>query len=363
MHNKILINIGFYILLLFAFMIPIHAIAAYVLAALIFLVWFVDALIFKELGMSDKQLYYPLISFDIFLILGWIVAALYGREFPLVYVGFLALIYFIVPGFITTVEQRRMVIWTFLAGTMLMVGLHLIEWWRSTSTSANINLHITQPLLTFISMAFAILIALYAESRDYKEKLFLALVTLPLAMIMFLSGDKAILVAMLAIVFIAAVIRDRMLLIPFLFLILIMFTEAFEVKYYLQKSMGSGDMELFIRQLPDTFDKNLNKILDVEFYGDAAADQPLADSTGTFFLDFLLKAGPPAILFLFWILLERAREAFFKNRRLSAEESHPYHLAVFLTICALIVLNFYDQPFLYPQIILASWMLWGMSEI
>ena len=344
-------------------MIPVHAAASYILAILLFVVWFIDSLIFKELGMSDKQLYYPLLSFDIFLILGWIVASLYGKEFPLVYVGFLALIYFIVPGFITTVEQRRMVIWTFLAGTMLMVGFHLIEWWRSTSTSTNINLHIAQPLLTFITMAFAILIALYAESRDQKEKFFLALMTFPLALIMFLSGDKAILIAMLLIVLIAALIRDRLLFIPLVFLILIFFTGVFEVKYYLQKSMQSEDLWTYIQQTPEQISDFSNKIISTPFYGNAASTEAQNESTGSFFLDFLFWAGPPAILFLLWVLIERAREAFLKNRRLSAEESHPYHLAVFLTICALVVLDIYDQPFLYPQIILASWMLWGMSEI
>jgi hypothetical protein len=66
---------------------------------------------------------------------------------------------------------------------------------------------------------------------------------------------------------------------------------------------------------------------------------------------------------LLWILIARAAESYTIRRKVSDVEARSYHMAVLLLIFVLFILNFYDDAFAYPQVILASWLIMGVSEI
>jgi hypothetical protein len=363
-HNKILINTGFYLLLLFAFSITVYPTVAYALAGAIFLIWLLDLLIFRETDINELPLFYPILSFSAVLLMGGIVSSIYGHAMPYTYLALLSFFYFIIPGFVRSGEQRRMILWTFIAGAMLVAGLHLILWW-ATFTNITIRLKpLLTPSLFMVTMAFSFLLSFYTESPSIREKVFLTLVAAPLALVVILSGDKAAMLFMLIVIFLLAIFRDRTIFIPFGLAVLFIFSGAFGIDYYVEQDFTPSRYKELITYPIEQIRGNPETVLMSSFYGEAALteERPFAASH-SFFLDLIRIAGPPAILLLFWVLFERAREAYFKYRRSVTQQPRAYHLIALLTVIGAIVMNFYGPAFEYPSIILASWLVWGMSQI
>ncbi len=364
MHNKILINSGFYLLLLFAFSITVYPTAAYVLAGAIFLIWVLDLLIFRETDINELPLFYPILSFAAVLLAGGMVSLIYGHIFPYAYVALLSFFYFIVPGFVRSGEQRRMVLWTFIAGAMLVTGLHLILWW-ATFTNITMRLKpLSTPSLFMVTMAFSFLLSFYAESRSIREKVFLAMVSIPFALVVILSGDKTAMLFILIVIILIAIFRDRSIFIPLGLAILFILSGAFGIDYYIEQDFMPSTFKEFIMHPIEQIKSSPETVLATSFYGEAALPNESSAAAGqSFFLDLIRFAGPPAILLLFWVLFEKAREAYFKHRRSVEQQPRAYHLISLLTVIAAVVMNFYGPAFEYPSIILASWLIWGMSQI
>ncbi len=366
MHNKILMNASFYLLLIFAFSVSVYPLVSYFLAAAIFLIWFLDILIFKEAEMVDLPLFYPLIAFNVFMILAWIVAAVYGHPFPLIYVALLSLFYMIVPGIVATIEQRRMVIWTFIAGAMLIAGLHLIYWWGTFTNFTKTLLPLPEPSLFMAALAFAFLLALYAESTSVREKIFMALVALPLAVVVVFSADKSAILFMLIAILIVAILRDLTVFIPLIVAGIFVFSGAFGIDYYFQRELAPDSYKAFLTGPVDEIRENYEAVLGPSFFGRAISyETPTESDKGerSFFLNLLIEAGPPALLIFLWILFERAREAYFRRRRMRTRQPRAYHLISLLTVAAVVVMNVYGAIFEFPAIILSCWLILGMTDI
>jgi hypothetical protein len=365
MHNKILTNTGFYLLLLFAFLVTVYPVVSYGLAAAIVLIWLLDVLIFKETDIVDLPLFYPLISFASVIVLGWALSLIFKHEFPYIFLAILSLFYFIVPGFVRSAEQRRMILWTFIAGAMLVASLHLIFWW-ATFTNVTMRLRpLPEPSLFMVALAFAFILAYYAESHSIHEKIFLSLVAFPLALVVVLSADKTAILFLLAIVLIAAIFYDRTIFIPFAVAMFFMLSGAFGIDYFVEQNLIPIQYKEFLSQPFTELSINHKAVLVSSFYGQATTSGNYTEvphSGHSYFAELIKQAGPPAILLLFWILFERAREAYFKHRRSTKHQPRAYHLIALLTIIALIVMNTYDSVFNYPSIVLASWLILGMSE-
>jgi hypothetical protein len=366
MHNKILINAGFYLLLLFAFSVTVYPLISYALATAIVLIWLLDILIFKETDIFELPLFYPLISLTALLTFGWILAKIYHHEFPYIYAALLSLFYFIVPGFVRTAEQRRMILWTFIAGAMLVAGLHLIVWW-ATFTNVTMRLRpLSEPSIFMVALAFAFLLSYYAESKSIKEKLFLVLVSFPLALVIILSVAKAEILFLLVIVIVVGIFYDRTAFVPFGIAMFFLLSGVFGIDYFIEQNLMLSQYKEFAYRPIIEIKENPKAILVSSFYGQAASiDNKSYDPAlnRSFFAKLIEHAGPPSILLLFWILFERAREAYFKHRRTTIHQPRTYHLIALLTIIAIIVLNTYGSVFNFPSIILATWLILGMSEV
>jgi hypothetical protein len=366
MHNKVLANAGFYLLLLFAFSVSVNQTIAYFLAAAISLIWLLDLLIFKETEIFDLPLFYPLIAFTVFMALGWIVASVYGHDFPFIYVALLSLFYMIVPGIVATVEQRRMVIWTFIAGAMLIAGLHLIYWWGNFKNFTQILLPLQEPSLFMVTLAFAFLLALYAESSSVREKIFMILVGLPLAAVVVFSADKSAILFLLIAVLVVAILRDLTVFVPLAVAGLFVFSGAFGIDYYLRQALPPAGYVDFISRPLVEISENQEAVLTPSFFGQSRSSPELSEPVEagrSFFLNLLIKAGPPAVLIFLWILFERAREAYFRRRRMKTGQPRVYHLISLLTVVAAIVMNIYGAIFEFPAIILSCWLILGMTDI
>ncbi|HBC46187.1 MAG TPA: hypothetical protein DCZ43_04005 [candidate division Zixibacteria bacterium] len=366
MHNKILIKAGFYLLLLFAFAVTVYPLASYIIAGLVFLIWFLDMLIFRETDISELPLFYPLLGFSLVLGSGWIVARICNHNFPYFYIGLLSLYYLIVPGFVRTGEQRRMILWTFIAGAMLVTGLHLIHWW---GTFTNITMHLPplpEPSMFMVCLAFAFLLALYVESPYLREKIFLALVAIPLVLVVILSGDKSVVIYILIVVLLLALMRDRTIFIPFGLALLFILSGALGIDYYLERDLAPATYKEFIYRPIQEIQANQETVLKASFYGQAAANtaqNEKQERSRSFFIELIKSAGPTTILLFFWALFERAREAYIKHKRTTSPQPRAYHLIALITIVAIIVMNIYGSVFEYPSIILATWLILGMSEV
>jgi hypothetical protein len=366
MHNKILTNTGFYLLLLFTFSVTVYPVASYVLAAAIVLIWLLDLLIFKETDIVDLPLFYPLISFTVVIVLGWVLSVIFKHDFPYIFMAVLSLFYFIIPGFVRSVEQRRMILWTFIAGAMLVASLHLIFWW-ATFTNITIRLRpLPQPSLFMVALAFAFIVSYYAESDSIREKIFLSLVAFPLALVVVLSADKATIFFLLVIIFIVGVLYDRTIFIPFAVAMFFLLSGAFGIDYFIQQNLLPINYKEFLSQPLIEIENNHQAVLVSSFYGQvptAEINSVIPHKGHSFFASLIEQAGPPAILLLFWVLFERAREAYFKHRRSTKHQPRAYHLIALLTVLAIIIMNTYGAVFQFPSIVLATWLILGMSEI
>ncbi len=189
MHNKLLINIGFYLLLIFAFSVSIFPPVAYAAAAGLMVLWMMDLLIFREPEFTDMPLYYPILGFLAIFLVSWIVARLYGSYNDFIYLALLSIFYFIVPGFVVTNEQRRMVLWTFAAGILLYSGTKLVIFWSSLTQPGRESIEIGNSHIALITLAVCVLIAFFAESRGLFERLFQAFVCLPLIILILAAKD------------------------------------------------------------------------------------------------------------------------------------------------------------------------------
>jgi hypothetical protein len=366
MHNKILMNASFYLLLIFAFSVSIYPPISYFLAAAIFMIWLLDILIFKETEIFDLPLFYPLMAFVIFMILASVLAAIYGHPFPLIHVALLSLFYMIVPGIVATIEQRRMVIWTFIAGAMLIGGLHLILWWGTFTNFTHRLLPLAEPSLFMVTLAFSFLLALYAESTSAREKVFMALVALPPALVVVFSADKSAILFLLIAILLVGVLRDLTVFIPLAIAALFVFSGAFGIDYYFQRELAPESYEAFITRPIAEIRENNEAVLSPSFFGQAISYRVPFESSRTprsFLIDLLIKAGPPGLLIFLWVLFERAREAYFRRRRMTTWQPRAYHLIFLLTIVGVIVMNIYGAIFEFPAIILSCWLILGMTDI
>jgi hypothetical protein len=365
-HNKILINAGFYLLLLFAFTVTIAPVVSYFIALSVFLIWFMDLLIFKEPEFTKLALFYPILCFNIFLILAWVAHRIYGLNFELVYIGFLSLFYFVIPGFIITAEQRRMLLWTFIAGAILSSAIYLIGWW-GVSSGTSMKLRPISPVqIAQITLAICILVSIYSEAPRIKDKVFSGMVILPALTTILLSADKPAAYIFVLIVLIAAILSDRTILIPLGLASAIFFTGAMGFSYFIEKNIKLSQYTAYVSKPVFEFRESRASLTNIGFYGANLAT--FSKRTGRqndwpYYFEIVYKAGPPFLIIFFWIVYVRTQEAFLKRRKIISHQGRAYHLTVIMIFCAVVVLGLYNRVLFQPSIILSIWLILGMSEV
>jgi hypothetical protein len=363
MHNKILINAGFYLLLFFSLAVTIVPEWSYVMAAGVFLIWFVDLLIFKEPEFIRLPLFYPIVIFNTFLVITWLIHRIYGWDFRLVYLGFFSLFYFIVPGFIISSEKRRMILWTFIAGAIISATIFLISWWNAAFEYSLKPAILSPVLVAEIALAFCMLIAIYAEAPAIGEKVFSGLVSLPLALAIILSFDKPAAFVLIFTLLTAGFLSDKSILIPFVALVIIFFTGAMGINYYIQKNLKLTEYENYARHPAAQLQENRTILTDISFFGSPLEGDNDTATSDPYFLKLIKNAGPSSLLIFLWILIVRAEEAYSKRRKINSPQPRAYHLTVVLIVGAIVIFGIYSSVYLYPSIILSTWLVLGISEV
>ena len=366
MYNKRLGNAGFYLLLLFAFLVTVWPGASYYLAIAIFFIWLSDTIIFHDVELVELPLFYPILAFNVVLILAWALSQLNGINFPYVGVGLLALFYFIVPGFVMSGERRKMVLWSFIAGVVLVSGFHLITWWDNASGIRIATNGPGYPLMFQIALVFCILLAFFAETEDLREKLFLGLVALPPALTAFLTLDKAVILVIIFGILMVGIFRDRIILIPTALAVLILFSGIFGISYDIEKRITPKQYLEFVLSPMNDILKNHKAIEQAKFFGldaNSTAATTASNVKDSFFLKLLKDAGAPALIIFMWIIVEQVGGSLSRQKKAKSREARAHHLGVLLVLAAIIIMNLYSSAFEYGSAVLATWMIVGMTEI
>ena len=366
MYNKRLGNAGFYLLLLFAFLITVWPRASYYLAIGIFLLWLSDTVIFHEVELSEMPLFYPILIFNVFLILAGGLSLINGIYSPYIAVGLLSLIYFIVPGFVMSGERRKMVLWSFIAGVVLTSGIQLITLWGNASEIQTAPFWPGHPLMFQIALSLCILIAFFAEAEDLREKLFLGLVALPPALTAILTLDKAVILVIIVGILLVGIFRDRTILIPAALAVVILFSGIFGISYDIEKKITPREYLAFVLSPINEIYNNNDVIKQAQFFGDDAIPSNAVRKSNveeSFFLKMLRDVGPPALIVFLWIFVEQARGSFSRQKKILPSETRAHHLGVLLILTAIVIMNLYSSAFEYGAPVLESWMIIGMSEI
>jgi len=241
----------------------------------------------------------------------------------------------------------------------------LVSWWAGLSLPGSESIQISEPQVSFAALAICILVAFLAEAKGLYERIFYGFVCLAPIVLVIMTANKPIILALLAVLATLAVVRDRRLFVPIAAVVLLMILGLGGIHYYLERNFDIGGFRDFIVMPGKIAFGDSGVIAGASFFGAQIFVPDFnvnPNIEGPFLLDLIKGSGPPAFLMMAYIFLERARESYFKRRKVTMAEEKSYHLTVLLVIAALIFLNLYDTSFFYPNAVLASWMILGMYE-
>ena len=259
-----------------------------------------------------------------------------------------------------------MIVWTFISGVILASGIDLFYRWGSLF-NLSISPDYTPGSLSFLMMlVFCLIIAYYAQTRVYAEKLFFGLISLPLALLAALTFDSAIIAILLLASAGVAILKDRTVLIIVGLIIVVMFSGLSGLRGRIAKPDDAFDLVELARSPANAIKRNSDMISGTGFYG-AGSDQSQTDERAIpdepFFIKLIKYSGPPSLVLFIWIIIERARRDLARIRKISFTEAKAYHLASLLIVVSVSIASLYVSMPGCSSAVLALWLLLGMAEI
>ncbi len=361
--SKTFSRAGFYLILLFSFCAPIFPNLAYILAAAAFMLWVLEQLIFRNTDWTGEPMFYPLAGFTAFLFISFIVSNINYSDSIMPFNAYLAIFYFVVHRFVPHSEKRKMILWTFIAGVILSTGIKLIIIFGQNDIGHLSRDFVSEELSYYMTLIFVIVLSFFSESENWREKFFFGLLSLPVAAVAIVSANQTALFAILLIMLLLGVFKDKSILITFIAVFILYTTGIFE----LTESVSFGKtVEFLISPFVAMSRHNLSIGGDVAFYGanPAVGNTALYGArTNSYFLKLLIYSGPSALILIFWIFAGQVRRSFTKFRKVTSSEMKIYYLNVVLTVIVVVILNLYGSSFETSAPVLVFWMLLGMSEI
>lgn len=361
-----LIKLGFYIILLFSLSVSIFPRHAYILAIAAFCIWLLNLLIFRDTSWTSSSLFNPIAGFTAFSIIAWLIWwLLYGRS-PAPCLAVFSPFYFVTKSFVRSPEKRKMIVWTFISGVILASGIDLFYRWGSLF-DMSISPDFTAESLSFLMMlVFCIVMAYYAQTHNYSEKLFFGLISLPLAVLAVLAFDTAIIVILLLIFIGVGILKDKTVLIVVGLIMIIAFSGLFGISGRITESADAYGLIELARSPANAIEGNIDVISGAGFYG-AGSNQSQMDVGAIPDEPFLIAltrfSGPPSLILFVWIMIERARRDLARIRKISFIEAKAYHLASLLIVISVSVSGLYVSMPACSSTILALWLVLGMAEI
>ncbi len=360
------LNIGFYLLILFALFISINPLIAYCLGAIALVIWISQSLIYRDADWIKMPLFYYLFGLSLLAFLAWAVFLIYDKSYKLPYYVWMPILYLMVSSFIFSGERRKMIVWTFITGVILASAFHLISHWTSIS-NFNIHGHSAEPRLALmVIFSFCLILGIYVESKKAQEKIFFILMLVPLFAVATLSLGRPVIMGLILLVLILGIIKDRTLLILFILMTSIILYGAYKVNNIMLVNKSVKELKTFVLSAGKEFDTNKANIVNTKFYGTIENLTPYKhDSSirGSMFLRLLEKSGPFSLALFIWILADQNRRSRARMRKSSFDETRAFHFGIFLISLVCFIICIYTSVLIDPAVLCSLYLILGMSEV
>ncbi len=360
--SKTFSKAGFYLVLLFSFCVSIFPKVAFLIAGAAFALWVLEQVIFKNTDWIDEPMFYPVAGFMVFTFISFIVSKYNSSFSSIMYTGYLAVFYFVVQRFVSLSEKRKMIVWTFISGVVLSIGIKIVLMIANRGDSYLSEYWASEQLSFFVILVFVIVLSFYSESEKIGEKFFFGMVSLPIIAFAFLTFSTPILLIIIILMLLVGVFKDRSVLVPLAVAFLFYMTGNFD----LIENVTAGNIIHFVKSPLTEISRGGVLIGNTAFFGvrpDVGNIEIYSFSTKSYFFKLLLNSGPAALILLFWVMAEQSRRCFSKLRKVALSEMKIYYLSSVLTLIAVVILNIFGSSFGASASVLVFWMMLGMSEI
>ncbi len=374
--NPYLNNIAFYLVLLFAIVLPLSNALAEAIAVAILVIWIAQNIAYRRKSWTKYPLFKPLcalIGFKLIVLLVSGYQGSFGSPFEQLT---LPLLYFMVPAIVVNSQRRRKVMWLLIAGAILASGIGIIKYFSGIESRVSSIVSGYYTLASYLTVVLGLVLAMFVFSKKIGEKLFLGLVSLPFIAGIIFTFVRACYFVTGIFVLLLGILKDKRLLIPVVvvILLLLMFSPQ-SINTVSQRFDFSSKEALSERDV--LLQKGLSKVDDVGFFGyginsfpalyNVLADPDIKDKSintwHNMYLEFLLDGGPLLLLILLWILIAQARYSWAIYRKTQTEEQKTYQLGILLFIIYLVVVGFFADPLRDPIISMLTWLVLGLSLI
>lgn len=358
-------QIGFYLLLLFSFSVSVFPEFAYFLAGGAFGIWLLQILIFRRPSFASSRLFYPIFGLCAISLICLLLSKIFSFDNPTLCAGLYSVFYFVAMSFVPSQEKRKMITWTFLSGVILSLAIDVLSGLSSGGYHDIKSLMISEHLSVPVLIVFCLGLANYAASIGFREKIFYALILLPVG-VGVMTIDTIITIVLLIMLLLISIVQDRSGLIVVGLIVVIVFSGLFGLKDRIKMGVESGEYIEIVKKPLRAIEQNADELVSAGFYGSLEQGPESEKSfigSEPFFISLVKSSGPPSLLFLIWVIFESVRRDFAKIRKSARREEKAYHLATFLIIMVIIVVNIYESSFSCSPAILGLWMFLGMTEI
>ena len=357
-------GLGFYLILLFSFCVSVFPQLSYFLAAGAVVIWVFQILIFRETGFASSLLFYPVTGLAAFSLIVWVLSTIYTNDNPMVCVGLYSLFYFVVFSFVPSREKRKMVIWTFLAGITLAIIIRFLAGLSALPDIYPLDMTLKDQLPTLIIMGFCMIIALFTEAREIRERLFFGLISIPLV-IGIMNVDHIITVVSIIILTLTGLLKNRSVLLAVALIAILAFSGLFSIKGELTGHIREGRLTQDLTAPLVNISEHTERLTKVGFFGiqsDVSAEETV-QIRDPFFISLIRYAGPPSLLFLIWVIIELTKRDLTKFKKITQREEKAYHFATLLFMAIMIVVNIYGSTLDCSPAVLGLWLFLGMAEL
>jgi O-antigen ligase len=374
--NPYLNNIAFYLLLLFAFVPMLSNALATALAGCIFIIWIAQTLAYHRKGWMAFPLFKPICAL-IGLKLIVIIVVGYQGSFSRV-LGQLAfpLIYFTLPQIVVTAERRRRIIWLLITGAVLASGIGLIKYMFAVESRISSTVSGYYTLATYLTIILSVVLTMFAFSKNWRERLFLGLVGLPLIAGIVFTYVRACYIAVAVVVIVLAIFKDRKLLILLggVILSLVILSPSTTQKI-IQRFDYRSENALSERDI--IWKEGLQKADKVGFFGyglnsfpillDVKADTRIKDKSistwHNLYLEALLDGGPLLLMIVLSIFVIQFRHSAILYRKSRDSEQKVAHFGILMVLLVLAIVGIFSDPLRDPIIAMLTWLLLGLSLV
>jgi O-antigen ligase len=375
--NPYLNNIAYFFLMVFAFVLMLSNALAEFMAALMLMIWIAQTLVYRRREWLNYPLFKPiaaLIGFK-FLVL---ISSGYDGKFGSVFEQLtLPLLYFIVPSIVVNSERRQKIIWLLIAGAILAAGIGIIKYSAGIDVRAESLVSGTYTLSIYLVFVLGLVLSMFVFTKNTVEKLFLALVTLPLVVGVVFTLTRICYAALGLYVLLLGIFKDRKLLIIVAAIAAIIYFYSPATLDAINRRFDYNNKKQFYSYRDDVFNLAKLKIKEVGFFGNGinsflelAVDSDSPDlrnkklgSWHSMYYEYLFDGGPFALLILFWILFTQIRYSLARYRKSKDSEQKIFQLGILLMVLGIFVVGIFADLLRGPIISMLVWMMLGLSLI